>query len=136
MLFIPCMRSGHLIFWSLSQCSLLSLFLYFSCCCCFFGVFELKMENSPSFNNLISFSLSLFFYIGNHNFLVSSHFYATASHAIGSYSAVSSRTNTPNPYFGQQQQQQVQQQLSQQQINRNDDFAGIKCSLFQSMSDS
>ncbi|XP_055322480.1 PDZ and LIM domain protein Zasp isoform X7 [Sitodiplosis mosellana] len=53
---------------------------------------------------------------------VSSHFYWTASHAIGNYSAISSRTNTPNPYSGQQQQQQVQQQLSQQ-ISRNEDFA-------------
>lgn len=56
-------------------------------------------------------------------FLVSSHFYWTASHAIGSHSAVSSRTNTPNPYIGQQQQQVQPQQT--QQINRKEDFAGI-----------
>lgn len=70
-------------------------------------------------------SLSLSFSIEILNVLVSSHFYATASHAIGSYSAVSSRTNTPNPFSGQQQQQQqqVQQKLTQQ-ISRKEDFAG------------
>ncbi|XP_031618535.1 PDZ and LIM domain protein Zasp isoform X7 [Contarinia nasturtii] len=55
----------------------------------------------------------------------SSHFYWTASHAIGNYSAVSSRTNTPNPYSAQQQQfqQQQQQQPSPQPICRKEDFA-------------
>lgn len=88
--------------------------------CLYFG------EKLSLFQHMISFSLSFFFslFIDIHNVLVSSHFYWTASHAIGSYSAVSSRTNTPNPFSGQQQQQQAQQQLSQQ-INRNEEFAGI-----------
>lgn len=65
-------------------------------------------------------------------FVASSHFYWTASHAIGSYSAVSSRTNTPNPHT--LQQQQVQHQLSQQ-LSQRDEFAGTKfswvcCSVF------
>lgn len=84
-----------------------------------------ESEKLSLFQHMISFSLSFFLIIDIHNVLVSSHFYWTASHAIGSYSAVSSRTNTPNPFSGQQQQQQQVQQPLSQQISRNEEFAGI-----------
>lgn len=60
------------------------------------------------------------------NILVSSHFYWTASHAIGAHSAVSSRTNTPNPYSGQQQQLSAQHQQLPQQFNQCSELAGTK----------
>lgn len=40
-------------------------------------------------------------------YLAASNFFWSQSHAIGSYSGVSSRTNTPNPYNQHQQQQPI-----------------------------
>lgn len=74
------------------------------------------------YQQMITFSLFLFSDANQPYFLAATNFFWTASHAIGTYSGVSSRTNTPNPYSGQQHR--AHEQLSQQ-ISQKEEFAGI-----------
>lgn len=110
---------------SFERCSLSVLIVK-----CFERVIFLSTSPPPiSISVYLSFPLfqpnDLNAFLSIHAILASSHFFWTASHAIGSYSAVSSRTNTPNPYCGQQQHVQMQQQQQSQQICRKEEFAGI-----------
>lgn len=87
--------------WPLSRCSLFSLF----------GVVWNETQYS-----VCSHKISIVIPIN----LAGSHFFWTTH--VGSYSAVSSRTNTPNPFSGQQQP--FHPQISQQ-LSRREEHTGI-----------
>lgn len=87
-----------------------------------FGVMWNENENSVPQHKWKSL-LTIFSIVIPTN-LAGSHFFWTTH--VGSYSAVSSRTNTPNPFSGQQQQAHQQQS---QQISRKEEYAGINFKL-------